>query len=113
MVKGNWERRIELTNQRRAEAKAKKNEKSTKNTPITNIITILQKYLPIDAILTVWVAVDKTQYCCSSWLRLGFCKCSVCVIFIHAFVLCLLLSGGLIDATMLVHICSYDMYISP
>ena len=88
MVKGNWERRIELTNQRRAEAKAKKNEKSTKNTPITNIITILQKYLPIDSILTVWVAVDKTQYCCSSWLRLGFCKY---VLYMHAFALCLLL----------------------
>ncbi len=42
MVKGNWERRIELANQRRIQAKLKKNAKQ-KNSLIPNIESLIFK----------------------------------------------------------------------
>jgi len=76
MVKGNWERRAELASVRREEAKAKKAAKVIKNTPINVIVLHLQKSMPVDTIITIWLR--KETIGCSHWLRLGACENRKC-----------------------------------
>lgn len=77
-MQGNWERRAELAESRRKSAKEKKIARSNKVTSINSIIVYLQKTMPIDTLLTLWICDDVDKIVCSHYLRLGLCEHRKC-----------------------------------
>lgn len=77
MLKGNWERRAELAESRRKEAKEKKFARSAKVVSVKSIISYLQKNITADTLLTVWIC-DSDKVVCSHYLRQGLCENRKC-----------------------------------
>ena len=72
MVKGNWERRAEMANQRRMEAKQRKREKKTKGPSIESICIHLlrDQYLQDQlSVIHCYLPLDENFLVCKSYLR--------------------------------------------
>lgn len=72
MVKGNWERRAEMANQRRMEAKQRKIDKKTKGPSIESICIHLlrDKYLQDQlSVIHCYLPLDDSFLVCKSYLR--------------------------------------------
>lgn len=79
MVKGNWERRAELANIRRSEAKAKKLNRNTSQS-IESILNFLSKNLLVKGFsVQVWLENDSKIIVCRKFLRCaGICDIKKC-----------------------------------
>jgi len=90
MVKGNWERRAELAAQRRAEEKARKASKGTKQ-KMTNVESVVarltQRFFPGEVelhVIEAWLRLeweeegDGSDMCCSAFFRTRLCAQRKC-----------------------------------
>ena len=89
MVKGNWERRVEIVAARRAEEKANKANKAAGSKQFATGESVVTKLLRDPLIqqreyrVEGWVEVEGASQACQSWLRLEKCPQKKCKLLHH------------------------------
>ena len=89
MVKGNWERRVELAAQRRQQS-AKDKKDQHRNPPVASAESVCTKLANSDDLLgsnsrmVVWLPEPADRTVCSEWQRTGDCSVKKCRLPHHA-----------------------------